>query len=300
MIANLRRFASKEAKPIPLGFLNMPLNLVLVRHGAAEGNLAFKMARAGNNSLFTPSFMSTHESQWRLTAEGRRQAMETGKWIKRNIAYHFGRYLVSEHVRALETAALLKLPHSNWERDIFLSERNFGRLSSLSYDERHKRFAREMSLRKRDSFYWTPPSGESLASLALRCDYLLDSLSEFRVKPSSAIIVTHFNVMQVFRTRIEMIMQKNFERDLINIDDSHRIRNGTVIQYTRINPHVANGEVEPVYRWKRFATPCKDGFIETGWEEIHYEYLTNEDIERDIGPDKMYENEDVNNRDHPN
>ena len=278
MLSTPSRFASNR---ITLGFLNMPIDLVLVRHGASEGNMAFAQGRKGNNSLFTPRFMETHESRWRLTAEGKRQVTITGKWIRQNISYHFGRYLTSEYVRALETAALLELPHSNWERNVFLRERNFGRLASLSYDDRRQRFADEMKFRKRDSFYWTPPSGESLANLALRCDYILDSLAEFPVRPSSAILVTHFNVMQVLRTRIEMIRQKNFERDLIKVDEKHKIKNATVIHYTRRNPETKM--IEPVYKWKRFATPWLGGdFAAPKWEEIKYHYLTNEEIEKDI------------------
>ena len=274
---------------IALGILNMPIDLVLVRHGASEGNMAFAQGRKGNNSLFTPTFMETHESKWRLTQEGKHQVTITGRWIRQHIGYHFGRYLTSEYVRALETAALLRLPHSNWERNVFLRERNFGRLASLSYDDRRKRFADEMKFRKRDSFYWTPPSGESLANLALRCDYILDSLAELPARPSSAILVTHFNVIQVFRTRIEMIRQKNFERDLIQVDEKHKIKNATVIHYTRRNPETK--KIEPVYKWKRFATPWLGGeFADPKWEEINYHYLTNEDIEKDI---REFPNSDV-------
>lgn len=275
------RFFAARTEPIPFGYPNMPVDLVLVRHGTAEGNCAFRESRKGNNRLFTPQFMETHESKWRLTAEGKKQAIETGNWIRENISYHFGRYMVSEYVRALETAALLDLPHSNWERDVFLRERNFGRLSSLSYDQRNLRFAKELRLRKRDAFYWTPPNGESLANLALRCDYILDSLAEFPVRPSSAIVVSHSNVMQVFRTRIEMIRQRDFLKEIIYTDEYHRIRNATVIQYSRKNPET--GVIEPVYKWKRFATPWMGGrHAKPDWEEIKYKHLTNEELERDI------------------
>ena len=110
----------------------MPIDLVLVRHGAAEGNLAFKESRKGNNALFTNEFMSRHESKWSLTSEGRHQAIETGKWIQENISPFFGAYLTSEYIRALETAALLNFPNAHWEKNGFLRERNFGRLSSLT------------------------------------------------------------------------------------------------------------------------------------------------------------------------
>jgi broad specificity phosphatase PhoE len=264
-----------------MGFLNMPIDLILVRHGIAEGNRAFREALHGNTGLLTPRFLERHESQWRLTPEGRNQALITGAWIRENISDHFGRYMTSEYVRALETAALLCFPQSNWEREVFLRERNFGRLASLSYDERERRFQMEMQLRKRDHFYWVPPSGESLANLALRIDYILDSLSEFPLRPSSAIIVSHFNVLQIFRTRLEHIRQKDFEKELIQADEHHKIRNCCVIHYTRRDP--ATKQIWPGYRWKKFATPwLGKEFATPKWEEITYTALTNEQIRKEI------------------
>jgi broad specificity phosphatase PhoE len=258
----------------------MPTDLVLVRHGSAEGNLVFRELRKGNPKYLTPSFIETHESKWRLTAEGRNQAIETGRWIQENIASHFGRYLTSEYVRAIETAALLNLPGCNWERAVFLRERNFGRLSALSYEERQRRFHRAMEQRKRDAFFWVPPSGESLADLALRVDYVLDSLAEANWTPNSAIVVSHFNVMGIMRARLEMITQKDFDREVIS-DVPHRIWNGSVVQYTRKNP--TTGEMSPVYKWVRFATPWMQGkYADPKWEEIQYQALTNEQILKDI------------------
>jgi NAD+ kinase len=219
-----------------MGVPNMPIDLVLVRHGIAEGNLAFAESRRGNNEFFTPSFMETHESKWRLTREGRRQAESTGAWIRARIREHFDRYITSEYVRALETAALLDFPNSNWEQDVFLRERNFGQFAALSYQERQRRFQNALRLRKLDAFYWAPPSGESLANVALRVDYVIDSLSEGARPLRSAILVTHFNVLQVFRTRSEMIGQRDFEKEVIKADRWHKLQNCSVIHYTRRHP----------------------------------------------------------------
>ena len=271
----LKYFSHKKSKE-SLGIMKMPIDLVLVRHGAAEGNLAFKESRKGNNALFTSEFMSRHESKWRLTKEGRRQAIETGKWIQENISPFFGAYLTSEYIRALETAALLNFPNAHWEKNGFLRERNFGRLSSLTYEDREKRFSRELEMRKRDAFYWMPPSGESLADVALRVDYIIGSLQHIDLRPSSAIIVTHFNVMQIFRTRIEGIMQSNFEKALIKVPEELKIKNGGVIHYTRRNP--GTGEVEDQYKWRRIITPWKRPQKEPKWYYLEERYLTNEDI----------------------
>lgn len=272
-----KRFSTKLA---PLGILNMPIDLVLVRHGSAEGNRAFNEGRRGNNQFFTDQFMARHESKWRLTEEGRAQSIETGKWIRKNISSFFGAYITSEYIRALETAALLDFPNAYWMKNVFLRERNFGRLSSLSYDERERRFSGALERRKRDHFYWVPPSGESLAEVALRVDYIIGSLQHAQLRPSSALIVTHFNVMQVFRTRIEMIRQNRFEEELIKVPEELKIKNAGVIHYTRKNPET--GEIADIYKWRRIACPYVPEFANPKWMEIKYQYLTNEMITKEI------------------
>jgi hypothetical protein len=91
MLVNLRRrFLSIQVSDRALmGVLNMPIDLVLVRHATAEGNIAFGVSRRGDHQFFTPSFMELHESRWRFTATGRKEAMITGKWIRENISSHF-------------------------------------------------------------------------------------------------------------------------------------------------------------------------------------------------------------------
>ena len=265
--SNYRRFCSLTSTPTKMfdcGLLNMPLDLVFVRHGAAEGNLAYREARAGNNSRFTAKFMSTHESRWRLTPEGCLQAQIAGEWIRNNITQKFGLYLTSEYVRALETAAHLHLPGAHWARNIFLREKKFG--SSIQ-------------MRKRDPFYWHPPSGESLADVALRVDHILESLSEIEIDPSAVIIVTHYNVIQIFSARIEMIPQIDFQTYMKKKENV--FRNACVLHYTRKNPK--SGQISPVYKWRRLASPWKDGnSVHPPWQEIPYLLMSNQDLENNI------------------
>lgn len=263
-----------------VGLINMPRDLILVRHGLAEGNQAYLEEKRGNSALFSPKFLETHESQWRLTSRGREQAQAAGEWIKKNVSYFFGAYLCSEYVRAIETAAHLDLPHAVWTRNVFLRERNFGKLSRLSYSERARQFEAQLKLRQRDAFYWKPPFGESLADVALRVDYILDQLSDTFLQPSSAIIVTHFHVMQVFRTRIEMISQSDFKKELIMGDESEKLLNASIIHYTRRNPKTK--EIEPVYRWKRIVTPWIKEYANNKWKEIKYKTFTNDGLAREI------------------
>ncbi|OHS96104.1 phosphoglycerate mutase family protein [Tritrichomonas foetus] len=280
-LRNLLKTNAQGNMPVQLGLLNMPNDLVLVRHGASEGNLAFEEERKGNYQLFSPQFMETHESKWRLTDRGREQARAAGDWIRDNINVFFGVYFCSEYVRAIETASLLKLPHAHWIRHVFLRERNFGRIAGLSYKERLKRFEDQLKRSKRDFFYWRPPSGESLAEVALRIDYILDKLSNKAIFPSSAIIVSHFNVMQVFRARIEMIHQSDFAERLVNVPPEQKIKNCCIIHYTRTNPETK--EIAPVYKWMRIAIPYLKEYSNPPWTEIKYSYLANDDLQKEFG-----------------
>lgn len=99
---------------------NMPVDLVLVRHGQSEGNLAQRLCRqqqqqqqqheqqheqrcpqtvATEAAVWSPEFRSRHNSLYRLTDRGRRQASIAGAWIRSNVGTVFDKYFTSEYVR---------------------------------------------------------------------------------------------------------------------------------------------------------------------------------------------------------
>lgn len=103
-----------------------PYELILVRHGQSEGNLAVSRSEKGDLSSYTPEFKNKHSSSYRLTDKGVKQAKVTGEWIRENIGDQFDRYYTSEYVRAMETAAHLGLPNAQWYTEIVLRERDKG------------------------------------------------------------------------------------------------------------------------------------------------------------------------------
>lgn len=68
---------------------NGPVDLVLVRHGESEGNLAQYRSKHGIEDDWKGEFGERHSSRYRLTDEGRKQAAFAGKWIKENIYSEF-------------------------------------------------------------------------------------------------------------------------------------------------------------------------------------------------------------------
>ena len=124
-------------------FKSMPVDLVLVRHGESESNLAQKLALRGHIQAWSDEFRKRHNSRCRLTDRGRHQAVKAGEWIKRHIGNYFDVYLTSEYVRAMETAAHLALPSASWRTEFYLRERDRGVLANMPKQERHAEFPGE-------------------------------------------------------------------------------------------------------------------------------------------------------------
>ena len=146
------------------------LDLILVRHGESEGNVARQLSLSGDHSLYEGEFLKRHSSLWRLTDKGRAQSRAAGSWIKQNFDINsFNRHYTSEYIRAMETAALLDFPKEcNWFAEVFLRERDWGQLDLMSQEERIKKFSHELKRRDRDRFFWSPPGGESLSDVINR------------------------------------------------------------------------------------------------------------------------------------
>lgn len=257
----------------------MPRDLLLVRHGESEGNVAAKQSRLGDHSYFTPEFKARHSSSWRLTDRGVEQARAAGSWIRTNGGLSFDRYYTSEYVRAQETAALLELPDAIWYREYYLRERDWGELDRISFQERSERFAAALERREIDGFYWKPPNGESLPDLSLRIDRVLSTLAR-ECAEKRVIIVCHGEVMWIFRVRLERMSQRRFGELDLSTDPLDRIHNCQILHYTRANPDT--GEIRPYFDWMRSVCPWDDSLSPNAWCPIVRPKARNEDLVRDV------------------
>jgi NAD+ kinase len=255
----------------------LPPDLVLVRHGHSEGNLFSKRSRAGINSDWTEEFANRHSSRWRLTDQGREQALIAGAWIREHLAHllPFGRHYVSEYVRARETAGLLDLPGAVWFKEFYLRERDYGALDVLPDDERQVRFAESLRRRAMDAFFWTPPEGESLAQLCLRIDRVLYTLHR-ECTHFPVVIVCHGEVIRAFRVRLERMVQERFAAWEASDDPKERIHNCQVLHYTRRD--LVSGEVAPYYSHWRSVCPWDSSLSDPQWQEIVRCRYTNEEL----------------------
>jgi len=180
----------------------MPIDLVLVRHGQSEGNLAQAKSKKGDHSFWSPEFSQRPSSMYRLTKKGVEQAKAAGAWIKDNISARFDRYYCSEYIRAMETSAYLEFENAEWFSEFYLREQDMGVLSGKSSQQRKDEYAHELARRDRDAFYYAPPGGESIAECALRVEKWISSLRQ-NAAGMKCIAVCHGNIMKAIRLRIE-------------------------------------------------------------------------------------------------
>lgn len=256
----------------------LPANLLLVRHGKSELNLAIGRSHNGDHSAFTPAFKNQHSSRWRLTPEGVRQAQITGAWLLREFGpQHFHRHYTSSYIRALETAGHLGLPNAQWCLDFYLRERQWGDLDIVSIEERHERFSDAWNARNAEPFYWRPPNGESLAETCLRVDRFIDTLHR-ECDGKNVIIVCHGEVLLAFRRRLERLDDIQFRTLVHSRDPKDKIENCHVFHYTRVDASSPD-TLHPYLCRMRTLCPWKPESIERAvWRDINRKKYSNEEL----------------------
>jgi NAD+ kinase len=255
--------------------MTLPLDLVLVRHGESEGNVAFGLSRHGDDRHFTPEFLARHSSKWRLTPRGVEQAHAAGDWLRQHVAPRFDRYYVAEYLRAMETAVHLGFTDAEWRCEFYLREREWGIFDLMSYQERRERYADDLKRRELDTFFWTPPGGESMADLCLRIDRIIETLHR-DCTDKRVILVCHGEVMWAFRVRLERMSQERYQELDVSSDPKMKIHNCQVLHYTRRDP--ASGALSPYLDWMRSVCPWDATRCKSDWQKIERRKATNADL----------------------
>lgn len=215
----------------------LPVDLILVRHGQSEGNVANKASRQGDNQFFTQEFRDRHSRTFRLTDRGIEEAKSAGVWLKANIPLPLDRYYVSDYTRAIETAGLLGLPEAQWRREFHLRERDMALQDNLPADERQKLYAREHQQHERDKFLSVPAGGgESVAALCLRLKTTMLQHWARECEDKRVIAVCHGHVMRAFQVEIEDLLPEEFVRLDESEDLKEKIRNCQILWYSRRDP----------------------------------------------------------------
>ena len=138
-----------------------------------------------------------------------------------------------------------------------------------------------MAQRERDSFYWTPPNGESIAHLTLRTRRIITWIKNHVPSNGSVLIVTHKDVMETFRIRIEHISQMEYKQQILNPPSQNRLHYCSILHYTRQNPDTK--KLESHYKWMRIITPWKGkDFITDNYSKIVHRTYSNEELQAQV------------------
>ena len=258
--------------------MTLPIDVILVRHGESEGNVASKLSRKGDDRLFSAEFRNRHSSRLRLSPKGREQAKAAGEWLKANFPGHnfFGRYVTSEYVRAMETAARLGLPNAKWYVDYYLRERDWGEMEILPESERREKFSDAIRLKDVEPFYWKPPNGQSIAEKCLEVDRALDTWHRDALSDKPLVCVAHGETMWCMRIRLERMNQDRYRELDLSKHPHNRIHNCQIIHYSRRSPETGN--VGPYPNWVRSICPWDTTMSSNEWEPIIRQNYSNEEL----------------------
>lgn len=233
--------------------MTMPFDIVLVRHGQSEGNIAVKRSEKGDHSYFKDAkYVNRHNSDFRLTDLGINQAKSVGLWLRENGFANFDRYYVSQFVRARETAALLDLEDARWFVDINLRERDWRELDNLSDEDRRARFEDSYRQQKLNALYWCPPNGITLADLLIRLCIVICTLHR-ECEHFKVVMVCHGEVMWMLRYYLERMSQERFLELESSKNPLDRIHNCQIIHYTRRS---LSGDGSLFNRFERVRSMC--------------------------------------------
>lgn len=256
--------------------MSMPRDLVLVRHGESEGNVASRAEHAGDLTLFTEEYATTPGHRWALTPVGIAQSVAMGRWLAAEFDLqnegHFDRYYCSTHRRAAQTAGHMDL-HRFTRRDggvlvdrqdprwLFnrnFRERSWGYIGSISNTEFESRPEYELAVRTRrtDPLYFTPPGGESLADVTEnRVRNVLDTLNSVAAH-GRVLAVTHGETQMAWRLAVERLSDGDFEA--IVADRANHLPNLGALHYA-INRPGDRSSAHEYLRWRRHAAPMLTG-----------------------------------------
>ena len=258
--------------------MSLPLELIFVRHGESEYNLASKRAKKGDRSDFEGEFAQRHGSKWRLTDKGREQALTAGQWL-RNDPFLNGAithlrdgdgYYVSPALRSRETAGLLGLEHALWRIEPHLRERDYGDTNSIDMPD-------AFAFKDHNPYYGAPPDGESLITVGERVRHLLYTLArEFAQK--RVIVVCHGEFMWAAR----LVLEKMYEEDFLELNASENphdhIWNCQILHYSRNTLPNGTPVLAEQYTSVRSVCPSDLSKSSNDWKPIVRKKFTNEQL----------------------
>lgn len=220
---------NENRQPLVVPGLPGVAELLLVRHGESEGNVAATVARqAGAHVINVPA----RDADVELSDTGRQQALALGRLLSGIPEGERAAVWSSPYVRARQTAELA-VHTGGWRTGITVDERlrdrELGILDMLTSTGVEARLPEEAERRRwLGKFYYRPPGGESWADVVLRLRSLLADLDR-RHPWQRVMLVCHDALILLFR----YILEDLSERELLDITAASTILNASVSRFVR-------------------------------------------------------------------
>ena len=199
---------------------NLPVDLILVRHGQSEGNLYDEVdehgcatGRTEEADALKRKLHGHQSSEWRLTDLGRHQAERAGRVLTEKVLARIGSFdkaYVSSYARAMETAACLGLPNLRFHVHIFLREKETVKEWGRSGVDLRAAFGWGGSS-SINTFYGDATGLESPADLLIRIRLFLDHLQQ-QCSGQRVLVVCHAHVLRAFRILLTDVDPANYAK----------------------------------------------------------------------------------------
>lgn len=256
-------------------------DLVSIRHGQSEGNLAhYEADQNANVDYFTNEFRDVPGVRWRLTEHGHEQVAVAGKWIVDNVLPElerasFDEAFTSPYTRAIQTAAGLAIPGIIWnEPEPKIRERDWGDIESIPTSEymSSAMFALNAIRRRSDYLNWSPPGGESIVQVMERIEKFLDDIAD-TANPKAFLLSTHGEALTSTRGVVEQV-RTGYRLSRLKTRKHQKLDNTSIVWHTDKNPHTGSrsGQLD----WYRIANPYNG--TDTGWQRIIRRRYTNQEL----------------------
>ena len=197
------------------------MQLVLVRHGESEANVAAAVAEAAGAEFID---VPARDPDVRLSDLGRRQSSALGPVFATWIAAGASIW-ASPYARAVETAAEAATAAGASPAlmtDVRLRDRELGILDTLTPRGVETRFPEEAARRRwLGKYYYRPPGGESWADVSSR---LRDALRDIDPGDGPTVVVTHDAVILLL---VALLLRWD-EPSLLEFARTHNVGNASV------------------------------------------------------------------------
>jgi broad specificity phosphatase PhoE len=206
------------------------VELILVRHGESEGNVAATDAQLNGVEVVT---VPARDPDMTLSATGQDQALALGRALAGIPADLVPDAVVSSpYVRARQTAEIA-VETAGWRvavrTDERLRDRELGVLDMLTWRGVEQRLPEEAERRRwLGKFYYRPPGGESWADVVLRLRSLLSELNGPGMG-HRVMLVCHDAVILLVR----YVLEGMSEQEVLDLAAGTPVLNASITRYVR-------------------------------------------------------------------